>query len=1135
MIKKALPLLILIQLLFLTQSIYSQTNPTAQNLPYSQNFGGTAFSTLPGGMAAWTVNGSPIGTQSSAETSTTNGNAGITGTSVIQTTGGVFGYATSLNGRVYIQTSSNTTNGTSQLALAINTTSKANIKISYDIEMISALPKTVGKELQYRVGTSGAWINVSGSVYSHNSTSRSNGQIDHFTNLTLPVAAENQPVVQLRWITWRGPEFGNSSGLAVDNISITSGLSLSVNSATICLGSSTSLTATGATLYTWSPAIGLNTTIGASVIASPATTTVYTVTGRHGFLMTTATSTVTVNALPTVTSLPGLQSVCSGAAVLAENFTSSPAGATFAWTNNNTTIGLAASGTGNIAGYTAPVVATQHIGVISVTGTLNGCSSASPTTFNITINPKPTMTALPGVQSVCGGALVSAENFTSSPAGATFAWTNNNTTIGLAASGSGNIAGYTAPSVTTQQIGTISVMPTLNGCSAASPTTFNITIKPKPTVTSLPGLQSVCSGAAVLAENFTSSPAGATFAWTNNNTTIGLAASGTGNIAGYTAPVVATQHIGVISVTGTLNGCSSASPTTFNITINPKPTMTALPGVQSVCGGALVSAENFTSSPAGATFAWTNNNTTIGLAASGSGNIAGYTAPSVTTQQIGTISVMPTLNGCSAASPTTFNITIKPKPTVSITPTSTIICSGSAITLTAVGATSYLWSGGSATTNTLLVSPTINTTYTVTGTIGGCINSATAVVTVSPNPAVSITPTSTIICLGGSTTLTAGGATSYVWSSNAGSVNTNSVGLTPTATDTYTVTGTTGVCVTTATAVITINPSSFTIAVTPNTSTICLGSDVFLTASGATSYTWAPLGGLALSSPNYDYAQAFPSVSTVYTVTSSDGSGCIATTTVSINVNSVSLNVTPSTSVICLGGSVSFMASGSVVSYNWSPTTYLSNPTIANPSASPLVTTNYVVYGTDANGCTANQMVTVTVNPSLVANAGSDIAVIGGQPAVLNGGPLGAVSYVWNPGNLSGQMQNISPTTTTTYTLSITDSYNCTSSDQVTISVVDSYYYAELKKKLNNGFYQLYNNKLYFKFEAEYNGDGTSTFPLNCKVYNTNRQIQSLSQTLNRKFGDNRYQLDMSSLSNGYYVLEVLNEKNELFQLRFKK
>jgi hypothetical protein len=953
MIKKALPLLILIQLLFLTQSIYSQTNPTAQNLPYSQNFGGTAFSTLPGGMAAWTVNGSPIGTQSSAETSTTNGNAGITGTSVIQTTGGVFGYATSLNGRVYIQTSSNTTNGTSQLALAINTTSKANIKISYDIEMISALPKTVGKELQYRVGTSGAWINVSGSVYSHNSTSRSNGQIDHFTNLTLPVAAENQPVVQLRWITWRGPEFGNSSGLAVDNISITSGLSLSVNSATICLGSSTSLTATGATLYTWSPAIGLNTTIGASVIASPATTTVYTVTGRHGFLMTTATSTVTVNALPTVTSLPGLQSVCSGAAVLAENFTSSPAGATFAWTNNNTTIGLAASGTGNIAGYTAPVVATQHIGVISVTGTLNGCSSASPTTFNITINPKPTMTALPGVQSVCGGALVSAENFTSSPAGATFAWTNNNTTIGLAASGSGNIAGYTAPSVTTQQIGTISVMPTLNGCSAASPTTFNITIKPKPTV--------------------------------------------------------------------------------------------------------------------------------------------------------------------------------------SITPTSTIICSGSAITLTAVGATSYLWSGGSATTNTLLVSPTINTTYTVTGTIGGCINSATAVVTVSPNPAVSITPTSTIICLGGSTTLTAGGATSYVWSSNAGSVNTNSVGLTPTATDTYTVTGTTGVCVTTATAVITINPSSFTIAVTPNTSTICLGSDVFLTASGATSYTWAPLGGLALSSPNYDYAQAFPSVSTVYTVTSSDGSGCIATTTVSINVNSVSLNVTPSTSVICLGGSVSFMASGSVVSYNWSPTTYLSNPTIANPSASPLVTTNYVVYGTDANGCTANQMVTVTVNPSLVANAGSDIAVIGGQPAVLNGGPLGAVSYVWNPGNLSGQMQNISPTTTTTYTLSITDSYNCTSSDQVTISVVDSYYYAELKKKLNNGFYQLYNNKLYFKFEAEYNGDGTSTFPLNCKVYNTNRQIQSLSQTLNRKFGDNRYQLDMSSLSNGYYVLEVLNEKNELFQLRFKK
>ncbi len=199
----------------------AQTNPSAQSLPYSQNFGTSAFSTLPAGFAAWTVSSPPMSSQSSAEASTPNGDATVTSATSVQTTGGIYGYATSSNARFYVQASSNATNGSNQFALAINTTGKTAITVAYDIEMISANPRTIGVELQYRVGTSGSWTAVSSSVYAHNSSDRSNGNIDNFTGLTLPTAAENQSVVQLRWAIWRGTESGNSSGLALDNVSIT--------------------------------------------------------------------------------------------------------------------------------------------------------------------------------------------------------------------------------------------------------------------------------------------------------------------------------------------------------------------------------------------------------------------------------------------------------------------------------------------------------------------------------------------------------------------------------------------------------------------------------------------------------------------------------------------------------------------------------------------------------------------------------------------------------------------------------------------------------------------------------------------------------------------------------------------------
>jgi hypothetical protein len=207
--------------MFFTGTIFSQTNPTAQTLPYTQNFGTTTFSTVPVGMAAWTVNSSPIGSQTNAQNNTANGDATVHTATVTQTTGDVYGYSTSSNGRLYIQTSSNATNGTSQPVLAINTVGWSSVAVSFDIEMISTNPRTIGFVLQYRIGTSGSWTNVTGGVYSHNNSDRTNGQVDNFTNLSLPSGANNQSVVQLRWAVWRGTQTGNSSGAALDNISVT--------------------------------------------------------------------------------------------------------------------------------------------------------------------------------------------------------------------------------------------------------------------------------------------------------------------------------------------------------------------------------------------------------------------------------------------------------------------------------------------------------------------------------------------------------------------------------------------------------------------------------------------------------------------------------------------------------------------------------------------------------------------------------------------------------------------------------------------------------------------------------------------------------------------------------------------------
>jgi hypothetical protein len=103
------------------------------------------------------------------------------------------------------------------------------------------------------------------------------------------------------------------------------------------------------------------------------------------------------------------------------------------------------------------------------------------------------------------------------------------------------------------------------------------------------------------------------------------------------------------------------------------------------------------------------------------------------------------------------------------------------------------------------------------------------------------------------------------------------------------------------------------------------------------------------------------------------------------------------------------------------------------PAASPTVTTSYTVTAIDTYGCVANDNITVTVNPLPVVTATATSPVCAGSTATLNAS--GAVSYNWQPGNLSGATVTDAPTVTTTYTVTGTDGNGCTNTATVMVTV----------------------------------------------------------------------------------------------------
>ncbi len=219
----------------------------------------------------------------------------------------------------------------------------------------------------------------------------------------------------------------------------------------------------------------------------------------------------------------------------------------------------------------------------------------------------------------------------------------------------------------------------------------------------------------------------------------------------------------------------------------------------------------------------------------------------------------------------------------------------------------------------------------------------------------------------------------------------------------------------------------------PNAS-ICMGQCVQLQGSGTgVWFTWSPAAGL--STTDGLTTTACPTETTTYYLTVMNADGCAAVDSVTINVETDFLTVSPNTT-ICVGESTLLQAIGGS-SYTWSPTIGLNNPNIATPTANPSTTTTYTVISPNFNGCIDTAQVIVFVNPEPIAVACEDKTICNGDSIQLVVTTF--AQYAWSPSNTllnpNTGTPTAFPTVTTTYTVTVTDENGCTDTDEVVVFV----------------------------------------------------------------------------------------------------
>jgi large repetitive protein len=504
----------------------------------------------------------------------------------------------------------------------------------------------------------------------------------------------------------------------------------------------------------------------------------------------TGSVTITVNQPPVQMTLVN-QEFCNGVVTPIITFSNTVAGTTYKWTNSNTSIGLADSGSGNIPAFTAKNnTAVSITSIITITPNVNGCNGTSQT-FTITVNPSPSLIFSPSNQTICSGESTAPVTLSSATIGVEISWTTVQPSgISEAISLSGT---YTIPAqiMTNNTDAPVTVIykakAILSGTTSCQGIeyTYTITVIPKPvlmnnlTTTTCSGIP--FSFSPINGEGFII-PTGTKYTW--SAPTINPAGTLTGGSAltipqsvisqtlVNTTSVIATAAYSVIPIT---NGCAG-NPFVIIVTVNPSTVINPINNL-TLCNKDQNAEIVFSGIPAGAIYKWSSTNVNIGMAgSSGSDKIPAFTAINTGTSPIiSTITVMPANNSgnpnCDGTS-VKFSITVNPTGQVN-NPGNIIACNKQNVTINFTtkntgGTTTYVWTNsntilglGASGNGNISFTPinTGNTSMTTTITVipiftnnGVSCKGTSEQFTISVNPIIiNLTSQTDIKCFGEST------------------------------------------------------------------------------------------------------------------------------------------------------------------------------------------------------------------------------------------------------------------------------------------------------------------------------------------------------------------------------------------------
>ena len=730
-----------------------------------------------------------------------------------------------------------------------------------------------------------------------------------------------------------------------------------------CVGSTTTLsdaTAGGVWSSTATGIATVSTTGVVTGVAAGTATISYTVTNACGSASTSTS--VTINALPTVSSISGTTSVCAGGTITLTDATTGGV-----WSSGSTGIATVNT-TGTVTGVSAGSA------IISYTVT-NGFGCVARATATVTVNVGITATITPGGPTTfcSGGSVVLNAN---TGGGYTYQWQRGGT----------NIAGATNSSFTANTAGNYTVIITSGACVATSGIT-TVTIN---TVYSaaIAGATAVCIGATA---TVTDSSTGGT--WSSGSTGIATIST-TGVITGVSAGSA------VISYAVT-NACGTAT-VTRTITVNSPTTVAAISGGTTVCSGGTITLTDAT---------------TGGVWSSGSTGIATIsTAGVVTGVSVGSAPVTYTFTnsfGCVSRATTNVTITAGISATISAGGATTF-CTGSSVTLSSSTGSGYAYQwqvGGSniaGATNTTYVANSSGV-YNVVITQGSCVaSSSTITVTVNAAYAAPISGASAV-CIGATTTLT-DATTGGTWSSGSAGVATVSTSgivtgiAAGTAVISYSVTNACGTA--TATRSITVSAPTAVAAIT-GTLSVCPGNTTPLsdaTASGVWSTSNAAIASVSTTGVVRGMSSGTDTIK--YSVTNAAGCTSFVSAIVTVLAAPTATITAAGPTTFCTGGSVVLNANtGAGLTYQWK-TGGVNISGATNAAYSATASGNITVVVTNASGCaTTSSAITITVSsgtivvPSVTITANPGIALCTAATAdtftaiVVNGGA--APTYQW--------------------------------------------------------------------------------------------------------------------------------------------